>query len=203
MQRHSFNDLHAESRARGERNDCTVKALAVVMGAPYDAAHRTLEQHGRIRGRGCNRTVWLPALHALGGEYLDVTQAVRGAGGRTVLSIEQVLQRGAFARRRFLILTRGHILAFDGERIVDWTQGRRHRVLAVLEVTGTYNGHNNVPQPTQPDLPLPEPAPMPEPSAPTPEQPERPTVAPRRRNTRDYADVDALRRLLDTWHDRA
>ena len=39
-------------RAVGERNDCTVHAIASACGVSYNAAHKLLEAHGRKRRRG-------------------------------------------------------------------------------------------------------------------------------------------------------
>lgn len=111
----------------GEDNDCTVKALAIVTDSSYDEAHATLKARGRKKGKGTNMGQWLPAVEDLGHHYVKVTGHFEG---KTVNSIESELPKG----KKFYILVRGHLCAFDGTEVVDWTQGRRHRVTAVYHV---------------------------------------------------------------------
>jgi len=189
---HTWDALRHASAEHGERNDCTVKALAVALCAPYSVAHSTLAARGRITGRGCCEPVWGAAVQDLGGELRNVTQYVRNLGGRTVRSIERVL-RQHFHGKRFLIGTRGHLLAFDGAEIVDWSRDGLRRVNRVYLVTGQYDG---------PELePTPQPAPAPEhpthdPAGPVP-------IPPRRRERpRDIPAVTALESVLNAWHYR-
>ncbi len=112
-----------------EHNDCGVRAIAVSTGLTYDEAHAALIKAGR-KPRG---TCWVhdhikPALHELGFEMIE-----ESFPGKTIVTLERDLKR--YARgRRFFITVRSHFVAFDGEQIVDWSQGRRHRVRIVYRI---------------------------------------------------------------------
>lgn len=110
-----------------ENNDCSVKALAVVTDSTYDEAHAVLKERGRRRGRGTNMGQWLPGVQDLGHHYVNVTGSFEG---KTVNSIEAELPKG----EKFYIVVRAHILAFDGNEVIDWTKGRRHRVTHVYHI---------------------------------------------------------------------
>lgn len=119
--------LNARSNEFNEQNDCSVKALAIVTGNTYDVAHATLKDHGRKKGKGTNMGQWLPAVNDLGHHYVKVTGSFEG---KTVNSIEAELPKG----EKFYIVVARHICAFDGNEIVDWSRGRRHRVQAVYHI---------------------------------------------------------------------
>jgi hypothetical protein len=61
-------DLLLKSREHGEKNDCTVRAIAAVTGLPYEECHEALRLAGRNKGKGCFRNVQKAALEALGFE---------------------------------------------------------------------------------------------------------------------------------------
>lgn len=128
-----YTELRLASDAFNEDNDCTVKGVALVTDCGYETAHQTLAELGRKKGQGCNRFTWLPAVEKIGYHYTEVTGAF---SGKTVNSIEAELPKG----EKFLITVRGHLLAFDGEAIVDFTAGRRHRILNIFHVAGTKCG---------------------------------------------------------------
>ena len=119
--------LRDKSNEFFETNDCSVKALALVTDSTYDVAHATLRAKGRKKGRGTNMGQWLPAVEDLGYHYVNVTGSFEG---KTVNSIEAELPKG----KKFYIIVRAHMAAFDGNEIVDWSQGRRHRVTHVYHV---------------------------------------------------------------------
>lgn len=144
-----FKQLRAEGNAQGERNDCSVIAVAVVCGVSYATAHRAMAANGRRpRGRAEHgsteqsvRDLGCETRHLMGWDFstpenvqhktLPLYHVLRK--GKTMTSIEPLLQRH-YSGRRFLIGVRGHIAAFDGQRLQDWSQGRRHKVIKIVEV---------------------------------------------------------------------
>jgi len=120
--------LRDRSNELYEDNDCSVKALALVTDSTYDDAHATLKARGRRKGKGTNMGQWLPAVEDLKHHYVNVTGSFEG---KTVNSLEAELPKG----KKFYIIVRAHMCAFDGNEIVDWTQGRRHRVTHIYHVT--------------------------------------------------------------------
>ena len=49
-----WQSMVASSKAKGEHNDCTVKALTAATGLPYDQCHAALAKHGRKHRKGCH-----------------------------------------------------------------------------------------------------------------------------------------------------
>jgi len=119
--------LRTRSNELGEGNDCTVKALALVTDSTYDEAHAVMKARGRRKGKGANMGLWLPAVNDLGHHHVTVTGHFEG---KTVNSLEKELPKG----KKFFVLVNAHLCAFDGNEIVDWTKGRRHRVKQVYHI---------------------------------------------------------------------
>ena len=61
-----FIELHLESQQLKERNDCTVKAIAVVTGVSYKEAHKAMADAGRKPGKGAYVAQQRAALNELG-----------------------------------------------------------------------------------------------------------------------------------------
>jgi hypothetical protein len=122
-----FEIMCSQSRSYGETNDCTVKAVAIVTHSTYDDAWAELARRGRRPGRGANQGQWLPAVKNLGHNYVEVTGHYQS---KTIRTLAKELPKG----ERFLVTVQGHLLAFDGETIADWTRGRLHRVKQIWHV---------------------------------------------------------------------
>lgn len=139
-QQHRFRLLTAQSRSLGERNDCTVVALAAVTGYPYGAVHRALERRGRLDRRGCPYTVWLPALIDLGWTYADA-MPLTGGRVKTVITAKQWLERNAPRETRFLVHQTRHVAAYVDGTLLDWASmtHRRTRVEALYLVQPGYD----------------------------------------------------------------
>ena len=60
----------------------------------------------------------------------DVTKDVRQRGGLTVKSLTNVLNK----KGSYLVVVRGHVLAFVNGKVEDWTENRHHRVHQVYQV---------------------------------------------------------------------
>lgn len=132
----SYHATLIQSGAYNEANDCTVIATAVVTGLDYGSAHQLLASYGRRPRCGLPPGHYHAAIAALGFTvqriHLDSLRTP-GQGGFGPVSIERVLRRWCRGRK-FFVSFRGHVAAFDGERLADWTRGRRHHVRHVYEV---------------------------------------------------------------------
>lgn len=104
------------SKKYGERNDCTVVALARVAELPYEDAHRTLTDAGRRRGGRFKFFQWLENQFMfyrkeplVFGEY----KAVPVKMDKRSISLGQI--RRDFPKGRLLARKRGHAFAIiDG-----------------------------------------------------------------------------------------
>lgn len=121
-----------------ELNDCAVIALALATGTDYAKTHATLKANGRPDRKG---TPWIAsarALRDLGFRAEGITDFGRRmqngrleCRARTVASIPS---DPYFTKGTFLVNVRGHILCVVDGQVLDWTDGRRHRIVAVWRV---------------------------------------------------------------------
>ena len=122
----TFIKLSKVSKKFYEKNDCSVKAIAILGNLPYKYAHEAMEREGRLRRDGASTTMILRAVRKLN-IWCDKVELE----GKTVRTLGRNLPK----KGRFLIFTDGHVLAaVDGE-IVDWTSGRLHRIESVYKIS--------------------------------------------------------------------
>lgn len=116
----------AASRAKGERNDCTVRAMALSTGLDYDECHAAFAAVGRIKGKGVRRDKTRAAAKRLGFEM--VRTATRA---KTAITIERdrALQSG-----NYIVGMTRHLAAMVDGKLHDHTKGRRKRVNNVWEM---------------------------------------------------------------------
>lgn len=137
-----YRALNREGYARGERDDCSVIAIAAATGAPYEKAHAAMREAGRKdRGGACRYSI-RAALGLLGARAEDVEPVrflARYPGAhknlRNVTShhpdrFPSAWKDGCI----YLLFTAGHVLCVrDGENH-DWTRGRSMRVRAIWKI---------------------------------------------------------------------
>jgi len=112
-----------------ENNDCGVRALALVCNIPYKTARETLSAHGRKHGAGVFTFQLAKALveHS---NPKPLQTVLKPKGGRyTPKTIGKAYPKG-----RFLLYSRGHVMAMVDGEILDWAQDRRLRIVAIQEV---------------------------------------------------------------------
>jgi hypothetical protein len=137
MKPSKYNELHAQSRAVGETNDCTVVALAAATGASYAHAWAVLAALGRAIGKGyplhglaLERALALCGCRVEPDSCLVAPKSANGAQLTVAKLPEYLPKRGVY-----LVFTRGHVLCYRGGRVHDWTEGRRHRVSHIFRIT--------------------------------------------------------------------
>lgn len=123
----TYSELISEAARLGEHNDCAVRAVTVVSGLPYAEVHAMFKQLGRKKGHGTYRNVTYKAISKLGFNTVDVTKSFKS---RTICTLERELP----CTGRYLVWTRGHMLGVKQGKVIDYTSGRRHRVLRVEKV---------------------------------------------------------------------
>ena len=120
--------VYATSKSFGERNDCTVKALALTTNLTYAKAHRLIELRGRRKGHGAYQRIWMPAFEDAGYKLIRV----QGITAKTVTRIcDDPKIKKSYV---YIVMVRGHVLPIRYKKVLDWTNGRRHRVLEVYRV---------------------------------------------------------------------
>lgn len=137
-----FNRLHADSRAQGEDNDCTVKAISVVTGVSYEEAHAALKAAGRKDGRGTHRINQVHALASLGYKMVRIpTRSIIEAYPGVHRNLQSVTTHHP---ERFsdawadmppcLLYSNRHVSAFRDGELHDWAKGRALRCYEVMRV---------------------------------------------------------------------
>lgn len=127
---------------QGEANDCTVRALSNASGMPYGEAHRALQRHGRVTGKGAPCTVWHRAYIKAGLSLVGafgVTQGTKALQriykitpkkGTTLATIMPSLSKG-----KFIVIITSHALAVvDGCLIDSHSSSGNKSVIAVYKV---------------------------------------------------------------------
>lgn len=137
-----FKAMCANTSAYGEKNDCSVKAVALACGVSYDVAHAEMQKQGRKQGRGASTASIELACIALGKQLNPVSPRHKIAAYPGVHKNLQNVTTHHPARfpdvwkdgKTYLAYIRGHVLAIVDGVVHDWTVGRAYRVQRILEV---------------------------------------------------------------------
>lgn len=114
------------SAEHAEKNDCTVIAVSIVTGRPYDEVHAALARHGREPGKGTNSSVYLAVIREFGCSVIPE----RHEHCKTVKTAERYLPRHG----TFLVRTRGHVLAVRDGKVHDHSRGSCRKVIDILRI---------------------------------------------------------------------
>lgn len=120
----NYKQVKKESEKLNEHNDCAVRATTLASGFSYDHVHRLYSLCGRKHRRGVKRYITDKVWKHLGLKVKPVQ-----VKSKTVCTLERELRFG-----KYLVFTRGHLLALIDGVVQDWTKGRRHRVVRVYKV---------------------------------------------------------------------
>ena len=133
----NYKTVDLDSDAIGERNDCVVKALALVCQLPYKQVHDMLKSNGRRKGDGTNHITFDATKKTLEGMGYKFTQEtpryVYPDGHEGKYTMKTI--GGVYPEGNVLLQSTGHQAALIDGEIQDWTQGRMHRVHYVWVVT--------------------------------------------------------------------
>lgn len=116
------------SSALKESSDCAVCAVAIAGQVPYLEVHKAFKEAGRQKGRGVSLPTVFQVVDQLNLQMEDITETVKA---KTICTIPQAVDSGSY-----MVVVKGHIAAVRGNRVEDWTNGRRHKVRKVFRVTG-------------------------------------------------------------------
>jgi hypothetical protein len=145
-----WDALSVKAAAHNEHRDCTVRALTASTGLDYDVCHEAFRKLGRKNRRGVH---WSPtAMKAANSVGFNMRRLLRNEySAKTMITAER---DPALRAGRYCVLVRGHVAALVDGQIIDWTQGRRHKIQAVYEVTPMATAP--VPAPIVPDYKMPK-----------------------------------------------
>ena len=127
----TYAKIRSESDAFGERNDCTVVALTIACDVPYADAHATMKRCGRRNRCGAYPKQYKKAADKLGFTFVDITD--RFTSAKTLRTLEPKLRK-RLPNQRAIVQVRGHVAAWDGEKIQDWSANSKRRICQIWAV---------------------------------------------------------------------
>lgn len=131
MMKTTYRTASVDSVGHRETNDCGVKALAIVCEVPYARAHAALKAVGRRDRKGTTHRQLMAAAQSLGFLVGDPEKPPKA---KTMTSLPTALREAGLLGNRYIVWVPGHIAAFAGGKVEDWTSGRRHRIEAIYRV---------------------------------------------------------------------
>jgi hypothetical protein len=137
-----FSTVAMMSDSIGERNDCTVKALALITGATYLEAHSLLKAKGRKNGKGCEIFIVESAARQLGFNLttMNLKSFIQRYPGRAKelrnLTTHQPLRYAAAWKdgAAYLAFTSTHALAIVDGVCHDWSVNKAMRITRLVKV---------------------------------------------------------------------
>lgn len=121
-----YDRIAKDSAKCKEKKDCAVRAVTAVSNLPYEYVRRAFARNGRISGRGTPFPVIWKTL-----KELNLWVEAKPKPAKTVRSLKKSLPK----KGRYLVFVRGHMLAAVDGQIIDWTDGRLHRITEYYEVS--------------------------------------------------------------------
>lgn len=109
-----------------DANFCTVIGLAVTCNVGIGKAYHAMKRAGRKHNQGAKFGMIYDAVKELG--YKPVT--IDGLYKKQVKSVTKLLP----STGSFLVHVRGHVLAVRDGKVLDWSEGRGHRIIAVFQI---------------------------------------------------------------------
>ncbi len=109
-----------------EENDCGVRALAVACNVPYDRAHWSLQEAGRLAGQSCCMPQILDAANRL--RYAMVATDCKS---KTLRTVEREL---ADTHGGFIVTTTDHAVGVWNGQLIDHARGRLWRLDGVYRI---------------------------------------------------------------------
>jgi hypothetical protein len=126
-----WDSMAKASVAQNEHRDCTVKALTAATGLTYDVCHAALAKTGRKNRQGCHWYSQGPkAAESLGFNMRRMDRSEYRAKTMITAGRDRALKSG-----RFVVQVSRHVAAVVDGKVIDWTEGRRHRVEDIYECT--------------------------------------------------------------------
>ncbi len=111
-----------------DTNNCAVVATAIAANVKYGKAFNLLKSLGRLTGTGTSCYMLAEAFNQLG--FKLVQQGDRMSGWGTVSTITRKLP----SKGTFIAYVSGHVLTIRDGVVMDWTEGRRHRIIGIYQV---------------------------------------------------------------------
>lgn len=150
-----YKNLRKQSIAKGESNDCSVVALAVVTGLSYKLCHKALSDAGRVPRRGVQYHKIISSLELLGfklsniiyfkntrpfasgfqKELFDRYPPLYRPKNITTKHFKMLPQVFSHLKNPYLVFSNGHVSGFINGELHDWAANKSPRVTEMWEIT--------------------------------------------------------------------
>ena len=127
----AWKSMVSDSKAHGEHNDCTVKALTAATGLSYAECHAALAKAGRPHRKGCVFMVAGKAAAASLGWNMEMLSN-SNFRAKTMITAER---DALFQRGRWVIQVSRHVAALIDGKVIDWSEGSRRRIQCAYRFT--------------------------------------------------------------------
>lgn len=128
-----YNLLCETSRKSSDRNDCAVKAVAMIGRVSYKKAYELCKAQGRRDGHAMNNGKINQTFANMGFDVQQVENLYQKNGCRyTPKTIGQRLKTGYY-----ILYVKGHVIPLINGTTFDWTSGRRHRIFIAFKIVRT------------------------------------------------------------------
>lgn len=140
MNMSNYKDSANVMKLNGNRNYCAPLALSLVTGHDIEEVNAYVLRSGLRRSKVSGMTT--PNMmtylnnHLINHEEIEFNGDPKG----TISTIGRRYPRGVF-----LVFVRGHVAAMIDGEVLDWTAGRRHRVIKLVRIDGTLQTRFDVP----------------------------------------------------------
>lgn len=120
-----------DSSNLNERNDCSVKAIALATGKPYAEVHEAFRLEGRKNRSGTYKHQQEAVLTRLGFKREKFLDLKKDNGSKyTPKTVSQFCHTG-----NWMVYIPHHVFAVIDGNVLDWTEGRRHRITQAWRIT--------------------------------------------------------------------
>lgn len=109
-----------------DKGHCSVVTVAVACGVAYGRALKEMTAAGRKHRQGASIIQIHHAINKLGYSL----KVVRLGKNGTVSTLTNKLPN----KGTYIAFVKGHVLTVRDGVVIDWSEGRRHRIIEVLEV---------------------------------------------------------------------
>jgi len=138
-----YKEIRTAGKSYNEKNDCTVVAVSAATGHSYSEAHSAMADAGRKRHKGAKPHQTISALKALGFKTKNITISAiqknyppKYRPNTITPSQVRMLQNVWKDGKTYICFTASHALTIIDGEVIDWTDGRCHRITKICEVIG-------------------------------------------------------------------
>jgi len=130
MKNITFADIEKEIKETNDSRCCTVVAGAVAFEKPF----KEMQSLMRAEGRTFRKGLPLSACRRIYKKFADEFNFEYNEFYTESMTVSTAPRR-LDPSKNYILFVRGHAVGMQKGRVIDWSEGRRHRVKQVIELT--------------------------------------------------------------------